>query len=78
MKDKLYRWLAGKLPRRLVYFASIRLMANATMPPSWGSQIVPDLTAMDALARWEATMDKHDAAMSRWRAALERAERLVG
>jgi len=48
-----YMWptLAALLPRKLVYYASIRLMAHATTG-KYSSQIVPDLTAMDALQRW--------------------------
>lgn len=41
-----------RLPRRLVYWCAIRVAANATTGP-YSSQIVPDLTAMDALKRWE-------------------------
>lgn len=52
MKDKIYTWLAWRLPRRLVYWASIRLMVAATQG-KYSSQIVPDLAAMDALKRWE-------------------------
>lgn len=52
MMNKFYLWLAYRLPRRLVYWASIRLMAHATQG-QWSTQIVPDLSAMDALQRWE-------------------------
>ena len=40
------------LPRWLVYWCAIRLMAHATQGP-WGNQIVPELNAIDALKRWE-------------------------
>jgi hypothetical protein len=52
MIDRFCFWLAWRLPRRLCYFASIRLVAHATMGP-WDRQVVPELTAMDALDRWQ-------------------------
>ena len=52
MSEKLSIWIAWKLPRRLVYWCAIRLMVNATRG-KWDSQIVPDLTAMDSLKRWD-------------------------
>lgn len=46
----LPRWLAWKLPRKLVYFASIRLWAHATPP---GSDVnATTLTVREALERW--------------------------
>ena len=54
IKEKLMFWVAWKTPKWLVYFCSIRLMAHATQGKH-GSQIVDDLTAMDALKRWEPT-----------------------
>jgi hypothetical protein len=53
-KRKAEKWmlrLVWKLPKRLVMWCAIRVMANATTGP-YGNQVVPDLTAMDALARW--------------------------
>jgi len=50
--DRICRWLSWKLPKRLIYFCAIRLMANATTG-SYSDQIVPELKAMDALKRWE-------------------------
>ena len=50
--EKFYSWLAYRLPKRLVYFASIRLMSHATVG-QYGNTIVPELTAMDALDRWK-------------------------
>ena len=51
-REKFWMWLAWRLPKQLVYWASIRLMAHATVGP-YSSQIVPELTAADALKRWE-------------------------
>jgi hypothetical protein len=50
--DKLVMHLAWKLPRRLVYWCGIRLMASATTG-KYDTQVVPDLLAMDALKRWD-------------------------
>jgi hypothetical protein len=49
--DKLYLWLAWKLPHELVKWCAVRLMAHATAG-QYSSQVVPDLLAMDALRRW--------------------------
>ena len=49
--DRFVRWLAWKLPKRLVLWAAIRVVANATQG-AYSDQVVPDLTAMDALDRW--------------------------
>jgi hypothetical protein len=45
-------WLAFRLPRSLVYWCAILLIAHATTGPH-GSQVVPELRAMDALQRWD-------------------------
>lgn len=44
--------VANRLPRRVVYWAAIRLMAHATQG-RWSSQNVPALRATDALQRWD-------------------------
>lgn len=49
--EKLWIWLAWRLPRDLVKWASIRLIAHATTG-EYSSQVVPDLAAMEALKRW--------------------------
>ena len=49
--DKLWIWLAWKLPKSLVKWATIRLVANATTG-EYSNQVVPSLTAVDALERW--------------------------
>lgn len=51
MKEKIAIWIAWRLPRRLVMWCAIRLMANATQG-QYDTQIVPELKAMDALQRW--------------------------
>lgn len=52
MKDKVCRWIAWKLPKKLVYFCAIRLLAYATTG-RYSDTIVPELSGMDALGRWE-------------------------
>lgn len=51
VRESFYAKLAGWLPRRLVYFAAIRMFAYATTG-MYGNTVVPELTAMDALERW--------------------------
>lgn len=51
-KLKLQMWIANHLPRWLVYWAAIRLMAHATTG-KYDTTIVPELNAIDALKRWE-------------------------
>lgn len=50
--EKIVIAIAWSLPKRLVYWCSIRLMSSATVG-RWSGQVVPDLTALDALKRWE-------------------------
>jgi len=52
MSEKICTWLAWKLPRRVVYWASVRLGSSATVQP-WENQVVPELTVAEALNRWE-------------------------
>lgn len=52
-KEKLQMWFAWRLPKWLVKWAAVRLMAHATTG-EYGSTVVPELTAMDALKRWES------------------------
>ena len=51
--EKIWMWLAWHTPRELVKWCAVRLMANATQNEHSG-QVVPELTAMDALKRWES------------------------
>ena len=63
--ERFYIWLAWRLPRTLVYWAAIRLGANATQEVYLGGpeyslehQVeslacsVPELLFLDALDRW--------------------------
>ena len=44
--------IAAMMPRWLVYHCAIRLMVNAC-GSKYPNQVVPELTAMDALKRWD-------------------------
>lgn len=50
-REKVWMWIAWKLPKTLVMFASVRMIAHATQG-KYGTTIVPELSAMDALKRW--------------------------
>ena len=43
--------IAWMLPNKLVYWCAIRVGAHA-VTGGHGSQVVPDLTLVDALTRW--------------------------
>ena len=49
--EKIVMWVAWHLPRRVALWAAVRVMAHATTG-AYGSQVVPDLLAVDALKRW--------------------------
>lgn len=51
-KERFYLWFVWLLPRDLIYWCAIRLGAHATTK-KYSAQIVPELTFMDALKRWE-------------------------
>ncbi len=51
-KEALMIKIAWAMPRWLVCWCSIRLISKATVG-EYGHQVVPELTAMDALKRWE-------------------------
>lgn len=49
-RDKIMIKIVWALPRRLVYWCAIRVMATATTG-EYSSTIVPELTGMEALKR---------------------------
>jgi hypothetical protein len=49
--ENFSRWLAWKLPRQLVYWCAIRLIAHATQG-KYSATVAPDLGAIEALKRW--------------------------
>jgi hypothetical protein len=52
MKEKLMIKIAWLLPRELVKWCAVRVMSHATVG-QYSSQIVTELTVIDALKRWE-------------------------
>lgn len=56
----MYKWLAWKLPKKLVYWACIRVFAHATTG-KYSHQNVVALTFSEALGRWRSSVfDKND------------------
>jgi hypothetical protein len=51
-RTRLALWLTWRLPRRVVYWSAIRLLAETTTG-RWGETLVPELTVLDAVKRWE-------------------------
>lgn len=51
-KEKIAIKIAWALPKYLVMWCAIRIISYATVG-KYGSTIVPELGAMDALQRWE-------------------------
>ena len=51
LTEKIWMAIAWRLPKKLVMWCAVRLIAYATQG-DYSSQIVPDLSAMDALKRW--------------------------
>ena len=49
--EKLWQWLSLRMPKKLVYFCTLRLGVHATIG-KYGKTIVPELTVMEALDRW--------------------------
>ncbi len=47
--------IAYWMPRWLVYWCAVRVLMHATTG-QWSSQVVPDLTFMEGLKRWD---DRH-------------------
>lgn len=50
-RDRFWLWLANRLPKKLVMRAYFRVLAHATTG-KYGTTIVPDITAMDAIDRF--------------------------
>ena len=55
MKDKVAKWVAYVLPKRIVYWAAFRVIAKARALDGewWNKQDGTRLTCVEALARWE-------------------------
>jgi len=52
MSDRIWRWIAWRVPRELVKWCGYRIGAAATQG-SWSTENVPGLRFVDAMKRWE-------------------------
>ena len=52
LKERILFKIVWWMPKSFIYFAAVRLIAYCTTG-KYSSQIVPNLSAMDALKRWE-------------------------
>ena len=52
LKDVIAMFVARHLPKRIIYWAAFRMIANATTGQH-SKQEVPKLTCVEAMARWE-------------------------
>lgn len=53
-RERFHTWVAWRVPKWLAYWCAIRVIANGTTGPH-ANQVVPELTAMEALERWGDT-----------------------
>jgi hypothetical protein len=53
LTEKFYLWLSWKLPRLLIYYCGVRLIANATTCDEGKYQTFDEINIMDMLARWK-------------------------
>lgn len=77
---KLKHWLANRIPRSIVYWSAIRVGVHATTG-KYSSTVVPELTLLEALRRWEPATEKHDYSQPDkvgWRGWLQRAGKAIG
>lgn len=51
-REHWFRVFISKLPRKIIYWSAIRLISEATTG-KYSNTIVPELTAMEALKRWD-------------------------
>ena len=51
IKEKIWMWLVRLLPKTLVMWCYVRVAAHATTG-EYSNTVVPELTMMDALKRW--------------------------
>ena len=49
--EKLWMWLAWRLPTGLAYWAAVRVFTYATAGP-WSNDEVPRVTCIQAMERW--------------------------
>lgn len=51
--EKFWMFVAWRLPKPLVAWCAVRVGAHATQG-QYSNQVVPELTFMDGLKRWES------------------------
>ncbi len=52
LRDDIWRWIAWRMPRRLVYWAFVRVWATATTGP-YLSENPSSTTCVQASERWD-------------------------
>ena len=52
-------WLMGKLPKKLIYWATVRLLSYVSTRDEYKNVAVGDVTAMNALRRWNEDFITH-------------------
>lgn len=52
LKEAIPRKIAWLLPRKVAYWATIRVTAHGTIG-QYGDQVVPELRVLQALERWD-------------------------
>lgn len=53
MSEKIWIWIAWRLPRPLVYWCAVRLGAYSSVDPEWSNMSPTELKLMDALETWK-------------------------
>ena len=53
MTERVLTWIAWHLPRKVVMWCYVRVVAHATTG-AYSNTVVPELSAVDALKRWPA------------------------
>jgi len=52
--ERVLRGVVWRLPRSLVMWSTVRVILHASNGP-YANQVIPELTAMEALKRWDDT-----------------------
>lgn len=52
MKDRLARWIASILPRKIIYYATMRAILHATSGV-YSDEVVDSVAGTEILRRWE-------------------------
>lgn len=59
MKDKIIHWIARRLPKRLIYWCTIRAISYATTG-KYGNTEAPAICAMEVLKRWNKGIKEYE------------------